>query len=66
MEWTVAIGVDTHPDLHAAVAVDRLGRWLGSLEFSVDEDGFAQVVSFASSFGRSAFASPPSEQVARR
>ncbi len=25
MEWTVAIGVDTHRDAHVAVAVDRLG-----------------------------------------
>src|SRR5437016_3375936 len=37
MEWTVAIGVDTHRDRHVAVAVDRLGRTLGSLELAVDE-----------------------------
>ncbi len=27
MEWTVAIGVDTHKDVHVAVAVDRFGAW---------------------------------------
>ena len=25
MEWTVAIGVDTHKDVHVAVALDTLG-----------------------------------------
>ena len=25
MQWTVAIGVDTHKDVHVAVALDRLG-----------------------------------------
>lgn len=56
MQWTVAIGVDTHRDRHLAVAVDRLGRRLGSLEFAVDEPGFAEVVQFACSFGEPAFA----------
>jgi transposase len=56
VEWTVAIGVDTHRDLHVAVAVDRLGRRLGSLEFAVDERGFAEVVRFARSLGEPAFA----------
>ena len=26
MEWTVAVGVDTHKDAHVCVALDRLGR----------------------------------------
>jgi transposase len=56
MEWTVAIGVDTHARAHVAVAVDRLGRLLGSLEIAVDEQGFAQLVRFARSFGQPAFA----------
>jgi hypothetical protein len=25
MEWTVAIGVDTHKEVHVAVALDALG-----------------------------------------
>jgi transposase len=56
MEWTVAIGIDTHRDFHVAVALDRLGRLLGSLELAVDELGFAQLVRFARSLGEPAFA----------
>ena len=56
MEWTVAIGVDTHRDLHVAVALDRLGRRLGALELTVDEAGFARLVRFARSLGEPAFA----------
>ncbi len=56
MEWTVAIGVDTHREAHVAVAVDRLGRRLGALEFRVDERGFEQLRRFALSLGEPAFA----------
>lgn len=56
MAWTVAIGVDTHARTHMAVALDRLGRVLGSLEFAVDEDGFAALRRFARAFGEPAFA----------
>jgi transposase len=56
MEWTVAIGVDTHRDRHVAFALDRLGRPLGSLEIEVDERGFNRLIAFACSLGRPAFA----------
>jgi transposase len=56
VEWTVAIGVDTHREAHVAVAVDRLGRRLGALEFRVDESGFEELRRFASAHGRPAFA----------
>lgn len=56
MEWTVAIGIDTHRDEHVAVAVDRLGQRLGDLAFAVDEAGFARVTAFARSFGEPVFA----------
>jgi transposase len=56
VEWTVAIGIDTHRDQHVAVALDRLGRRLGSLAFAVDEQGFAELVRFARSLGEAAFA----------
>jgi len=52
----VAIGVDTHRDQHVAVALDRLGRRLGSLALAVDERGFAELVRFARSLGEPAFA----------
>ena len=54
MEWTLAIGVDTHRDAHVAVAV-RLGRRLGALEFRVDEGGFGELRRFAVSLGKPAF-----------
>jgi transposase len=52
----VAIGIDTHRDAHVAVAVDRVGRRLGWLEFRVDERGFEQLRRFARSLGQPAFA----------
>lgn len=30
LEVFVTLGVDTHKDVHVAVALDRLGRWLGA------------------------------------
>src|SRR5438874_13713515 len=56
MEWTVAIGIDTHRDFHVAVALDRLGRFLDSLQVAVDERGFARLVRFACALGQPAFA----------
>ena len=56
MEWTVAVGVDPHRDVHVAVALDRLGRRLGALALSVDERGFANLVRFARALGEPAFA----------
>lgn len=56
MEWTVAIGIDTHREAHVAVAVDRLGRRLGALEFRVDERGFDELRRFALALGEPAFA----------
>jgi transposase len=56
VQWTVAIGVDTHRDAHVAVAVDRLGRRLGALEFRVDERGFEELRRFAGALGKPAFA----------
>ena len=37
--------------MHVAVALDRLGRVLGSLELAVDERGFAALVRFAVRWG---------------
>jgi len=55
MDWTVAVGVDTHRDLHVAVALDPVGRRLGALEFEVSGDGFARLQRFACGHGRPAF-----------
>jgi transposase len=56
VEWTVAIGVDTHRDFHVAVAVDRLGQRVGTLEFAADERGFVELARFACALGTPAFA----------
>jgi transposase len=55
MKWTVAIGVDTHRDLHVAVALDPLGGELGSLEVETTQKGSAKLLAFACSLGEPAF-----------
>jgi transposase len=55
MTWTIAVGVDTHRDQHVAVALDRVGRRVGSLELAVDEHGFQSLIGFARSLGQPAF-----------
>lgn len=55
MEWTVAIGIDTHRDRHVAVALDRVGQRLGSLAFAVSEAGFQELIEFACLFGAAVF-----------
>src|SRR5438552_2107628 len=47
----IIVGVDTHTDTHAAVAIDHLGRRLDSIEISTDEDGYRTVLEWARSLG---------------
>jgi transposase len=47
----VIVGVDTHTDVHVAVALDRTGRALGSRSFSATTRGYAQLASWAEGFG---------------
>lgn len=56
MEWTVAIGVDTHKDVHVAVALDRCGVQLGSREISTTAAGYRSLLAWASELGTPAFA----------
>jgi transposase len=56
MQWTVAIGVDTHKDTHVAVALDRVGRRLGQCEVAATKAGYLELVRFARALGRPAFA----------
>src|SRR5215211_9208975 len=56
MEWTVAIGVDTHKDVHVAVAVDRFGAQLDSHEVETTETGYRSLLSWALELGLPAFA----------
>jgi transposase len=56
MEWTVAIGVDTHKDTHTAVALDRVGVQVGSCEVPARRAGYLELVGFAQELGKPAFA----------
>lgn len=56
MEWTVAIGVDSHKAAHVAVAIDRLGQELGVCELEATEDGYAGLLRWATALGVCAFA----------
>jgi transposase len=56
MQWTVAIGVDTHKDAHVAVARDRLGAQLDACEVPRTSVGYRQLLTWASRLGVPAFA----------
>jgi transposase len=56
MEWTVAIGVDTHKDVHVAVALDGLGAQLDSREIETTPAGYRSVLSWALELGSPVFA----------
>lgn len=48
----VVLGVDTHLDVHVAVALDGLGRRLGELAVPATEKGYEGLVPWAEGFGR--------------
>ena len=56
MDSMVAIGVDTHRDEHVAVALDGVGRDLGSLAIAADANGYARLWQWASDLGSPRFA----------
>jgi transposase len=56
MQWTVAIGVDTHRDVHVGVALDRFGAQLDSCEVETTEAGYGSLLSWALELGLPAFA----------
>jgi transposase len=56
MEWTVAIGVDTHKEVHVAVALDPLGAQLDSREIATTPAGYHSLLSWAQELGVPAFA----------
>jgi transposase len=47
----VILGVDTHLDVHVAVALDHLGRRLGELSVPTTAKGYERLVRWAESFG---------------
>jgi len=56
MQWTVAIGVDTHKEVHVAVALDGFGEQLGSHEVETTEAGYRSFLSWALGLGQPVFA----------
>jgi len=56
MAWTVAIGVDTHKDIHVAVACNRLGAQLDVCEIEAGSRGYARLLAWAQELGEPAFA----------
>ena len=50
-ETLVTLGVDTHADLHVAVALDQRGGRLGHLEFATDRTGYQTLIDWASQLG---------------
>jgi transposase len=55
MEWTVAIGVDTHKGAHLAVALDARGVQLGSREIVATRAGYRELLCWAQELGVPAF-----------
>ena len=55
MEWTVAIGIDTHKEVHVAVALDALGAELDSREIATTPAGYQSLLSWALELGVPAF-----------
>jgi transposase len=47
----VVLGVDTHLDLHVAMALDRLGRRLGELTVPTTTRGYERLLRWAEGFG---------------
>jgi transposase len=47
----VVLGVDTHLDVHVAVALDQLGRRLGELAVPTTTRGYEKLIYWAQSFG---------------
>jgi transposase len=50
-QTTVILGVDTHADVHVAAVLDQAGRLLDTRSFPTTTRGYAQLATWAESFG---------------
>ena len=50
-QMTVTVGVDTHSDVHVAAVLDQAGRLLDTRSFPTTTRGYAQLATWAESFG---------------
>jgi transposase len=48
----IVVGVDTHRDIHVAVALDALGGWLGERSVRTTRAGYAELIGWARSQGK--------------
>lgn len=55
MGWTVAIGVDTHKDVHVAVALDERGARLDQCMIATTPAGYRELVCWAQRLAQPAF-----------
>ena len=51
MPQGITLGVDTHKDFHVAVALDGLGRRLGTLSIPTTRSGYEKLAEWANGFG---------------
>ena len=47
----VILGIDTHKDVHVAVALNQLGRRLGELNVPTTTKGYEKLLRWAEGFG---------------
>jgi transposase len=50
-ERLVTLRVDTHADIHVAVALDHLGGMLGAIEIPTPRGGYQQLLEWTSQLG---------------
>jgi transposase len=48
----VTVGIDTHTDVHVAAVLDQAGRLLATASFAATTRGYAQLATWAESFGQ--------------
>jgi transposase len=48
----VTVGIDTHADVHVAAVLDHAGRLLATASFAATTRGYAQLATWAESFGQ--------------
>jgi transposase len=51
VETKITLGVDTHKDTHVAVALDGLGRHLGTLSVPTNTTGYRELLGWARELG---------------
>jgi hypothetical protein len=48
----LVLGIDTHKEVHVAVLLDRLGRWLAAASFGTTDAANRDLVAWTRHYGR--------------